>query len=133
MFIVGILFAVNAVAIPGIDTAQALKQYYVLLKQLKTLKEQVKQADGMLSQGKQVIKDAEGHYGFGRMFDSDAEYQSRQWGADRWEDTLKDLSGGNSARYRELLKEYKKNILLCQKISFPVVPVSQRPKVILIL
>lgn len=99
--------ASNAWATPGVDVLTALKQYYVLLKQLKELKRQVTQADQMLNQGRRAVRDVEGHYGFGQLLDNDSNFQQRNWGFDSWNESLSALAGGNSARYRELLKEYQ--------------------------
>lgn len=94
-------------AIPGADTFQALKQYYVLVEQLKELKKQVDQAKSFIEQGRQAVRDAEGHYGFGKLLNNESDYKKRLWGFDRWDSALKSLSGGNSIRYQELLREYQ--------------------------
>lgn len=100
-----ILVMNNALAIPGVEDYEEAKQYYVLLKQLNQLKKQVSQEKDMINQGKREIKDAEGHYGYGNLGKLDL-------GSDdpsTWTKALRDLSGGNSARYQELLKKYKEN------------------------
>ncbi len=86
-----------------------MKQYYVLLKQLKELKQQVAQYRQMLDREQHLIKDTEGHYGFGQLLDRESDFKKRQWGQYHWDDALKDLSGGNSKRYKELLNDYEKN------------------------
>ena len=109
VFIILFCFFSNAWAAAGIDIAQSMKQYAVLMKQLKQLKKQVAQADTMIDQGKQAVKDMEGHYGYGKLLDSQTDFQKRNWAPKTWDDALKALSGGNSARYQELLKAYHVN------------------------
>lgn len=110
LLIVFIVCFVNlsAWATPVIDTAGALKQYLILVKQLRELKKQVQQGNEMINEGKKVIQDSEGHYGFGHLLDSDSDFKNREWAPSNWEDALKNLSGGNSERYQELLKSYQK-------------------------
>lgn len=100
---------VNVSATPVIDNVQALKQYLILLKQLKALKKQIVQSKHLIDEGKRVVQDAEGHYGFGNLIDRNSDFQSRTWTPDSWSDALKSLSGGNSSRYQTLLKAYQKD------------------------
>lgn len=83
----------------------------VCLEAIKTYK----QAEMMLEQAKEGVSLAQnqltsltGSYGWGSMFDTAADLQQRQFGADNWQDALKGIAGGNNARYESLMKAYKK-------------------------
>ena len=73
------------------------------------------QATQILDQAKEGVSLAQnqltsltGSYGWGSMFDTDADLQQRQFGADNWQDALKGIAGGNNDRYESLMKAYKK-------------------------
>jgi len=55
------------------------------------------------------IKQLTGQYGFGALDNGAKDLTSREWSPDNWQDALKGLSGGNAARYKELVKEYRKD------------------------
>lgn len=49
-----------------------------------------------------------GQYGWGTWQTQGQDFTNKwQWTANNWQDQLKGLSGGNSARYQELLAQYK--------------------------
>ena len=90
-------------AINFIVEFQKLKQQYKLLNQTYN------NAIQRLTEAKTLVKDSEGHYGFGSLDNSAADLKQREWSPSNWQDALKGLSGGNAARYQQLLSEYKKN------------------------
>ena len=87
-----------------------------MVKQLKTLKEQTDKMQEAYQQGKAHLETAnhlkelhEGHYGLGDLKNTAADLKNRQWSPETWEDALKNLAGGNKARYDALVKAYEKN------------------------
>lgn len=54
----------------------------------------------------QILAD---HFGYGDLLNSDEDLSARKWSPDTWESALEGLSGGNGARYKELVDEYQKN------------------------
>ena len=83
-----------------------IKNFNQLKNQYDLLNDTYKNAKKELEQVKRLARNAEGHYGFGNFFNTVQDLQKHQWSPDTWESTLKGLSGGNSARYQELLKVY---------------------------
>lgn len=101
-------FAVMPVVDIGAITqlANELKQ---LQKQYEVLNNAYKTAQRQLTQEQQLVKDAEGHYGYGSILNSDADLKNREWSPDTWQSALKGLAGGNQARYQQLLSDYQKS------------------------
>ncbi|MFH1334264.1 MAG: type IV secretion system protein [Pseudomonadota bacterium] len=80
-----------------------------MTQEYQKLTELYKNAESQLEQEKQLVSDAEGHYGFGVFENSINDLKQRQWSPDTWDDTLQGLSGGNPERYQQLMDEYKKS------------------------
>jgi len=80
-----------------------------LILELKQLKSMYDNGMDQLNKAKQIASDAEGHYDFGNFENGTQDLTNREWSPDSWHDALKGLSGGNPARYNQLVKEYKKN------------------------
>lgn len=49
------------------------------------------------------------HFGYGDLLNSDEDLNARKWSPDTWESALQGLSGGNDARYKQLVDDYQKN------------------------
>ena len=88
----------------------------IYARQLEQMQQEAQEAEDRFNQLKdevthtqQMVSDAEGHYGFGNMGNSIDDLKNRQWSPDSWDDALKGLAGGNSARYQQLLDEYSQN------------------------
>lgn len=81
---------------------QLKKEYDVLQKQYQTSQQQ-------LDQIQRLKQDSEGHYGYGGLLNDSNAFQNREWSPNTWQSTLQGLSGGNPARYQELMKTYQKN------------------------
>lgn len=102
IFILGLLPCFSAFSFPVEDygewfrTAQEINQlsqnYTMLQNQYQTMKDQY----GAMT----------GHYGYGGLFNN---MQDREWSPNSWDDALKGLSGGNNARYQQLLAAYQAN------------------------
>jgi len=91
------------------EIAQLAQHLHQLQQQYALLQETYKNAQQQLDEAKALRADEEGHYGFGNLLNSDSDLKTREWSPDSWDDTLKGLSGGNPARYQQLLTEYKQN------------------------
>ena len=97
-------------SIPVVDfgaIANLIKNYNQLKTQYSVLKNTYQTAQQQLSQAKQLRQDSEGHYGFGGLMNSQHDLQNREWSPDNWKGTLQGVSGGNPARYQELIKTYQ--------------------------
>ncbi len=100
-----------ATGFPVVDIASVsalLQNLSQLEKEYDTLKNTYDNAKEQLDQAKALTQDAEGHYGFGGLENGLSDLKDREWSPDNWQSTLKGLSGGNTARYQELVKAYKK-------------------------
>lgn len=102
-----IIFTLPASAFYPVIDVTAIAQ---LIKQVDQLKQQYDNAVQQLQQQQEIVKDAEGNYGWGTQLDSAADVANRQWTPDTWDDALQGLSGGNPERYQQLLQEYQKNV-----------------------
>ena len=80
-----------------------------LLAELKQLKSMYDNGIDQLNKAKQIASDAEGHYDFGNFENGIQDLDNRKWSPDNWQDALKGLSGGNQARYEQLVDQYKKD------------------------
>lgn len=106
VFCIAILMPNTSFAIlPVVDTAALAK----LGSELKKLQQQYQLMQQQLDTAKEIASDAEGHYGFGDLLNGTQDLVKRQWSPNNWDDALKGLSGGNPARYEQLLAEYKQN------------------------
>lgn len=87
---------------------------YNLIRQLKTLdneytemQKQYESAQNRLNEAKALRSDSEGHYGYGNLYNDQQYTVKREWSPDNWQDVLKGLSGGNPARYQQLISQYQ--------------------------
>ena len=95
--------SVSYATFPVIDYSaivQMIKEFQQLQKQYQVLRQQ-------LGQTQQLVKDAEGHYGFGSLLNQDDDMSAQRWSPNTWEDALQGLSGGNPERYQQLLESYQ--------------------------
>ena len=76
-------------------------------EEISKLESQLDQLRQTYQKAQQIEKDATGHYGFGNQLNSSQDWQNRQWTANTWQESLQGLSGGNQARYQELLRDYQ--------------------------
>lgn len=74
------------------------------LRQLKLLYEA---SELQIKTAKKLVKDAEGHYGYGALYNSTQDLTNQEWSPDDWENALKGLSGSNKNRYQALIKLYQ--------------------------
>ncbi|MFN3233797.1 MAG: type IV secretion system protein [Gammaproteobacteria bacterium] len=111
IFLIGLIPLSCYAVMPVIDPnaiEQLIKEYRQLKNQYDLLKDTYNNQLAQLQQGKQMVQDAEGHYGYGGLINSDSNLKSREWSPDNWQDALKGLSGGNPERYQELALQYQK-------------------------
>ena len=98
--------------LPVIDVgaiANLIKNYEQLQSQYRLLTQTYQNAKQQLDKVKQLANDAEGHYGLGGLMNSAEDLKNRQWSPNDWQGALQGLSGGNPARYQELLHTYQQN------------------------
>ena len=86
--------------------ANSLKQLSLLRDQYRVLRDTQLQAKEQFSSLHEMNS---GHYGFGELSNSLDTLQSWQSPASTWQDALHNISGGNFARYKELVDAYEKN------------------------
>lgn len=101
-------------SIPVIDFASIenlMHNYSMLKQQYETMREQV----NVVTQLKQT---AMGHYGMGNLLNDVQSFEDRQWSPEHWQDALRGLSGGNKARYQQLLDLYQHNNHLLTEQQF---------------
>lgn len=89
--------------------ANLIKNYNQLKSQYDLLHQTYQNAEQQLDQAKKLRSDAEGHYGFGGLMNGASDLKNREWSPDNWKSALQGLSGGNPARYQELVNTYKKD------------------------
>lgn len=105
-------------AIVGADDIAILTQQLTLLKkQYTTLKKTYTTADRQLKSAENLVNLNKGHSGFGGLYNSAADLKNRQ-SANNWRETLKGVSGGNQARYTELVRAYEKQHATLDKATF---------------
>ena len=101
----------NAFAtIPVFDYTSFIELYHefnTLKDQYNLMQQQYDNAKSRLTEIQQVRGNSEGHYGFGNLLNGQAYKTKREWSPDNWQDALKGLSGGNPARYQQLVSQYK--------------------------
>lgn len=110
-----------AASMPVIDFASIenlIRNYQVLKQQYQVLLSSKETLSKQLTQEKELTQDAEGHYGFGQLFDSDHESQLRQWSPDSWQQALQGMSGGDPSRYQQLLHLYQQQYPVLAKDQF---------------
>jgi type IV secretion system protein VirB5 len=100
----------------GQQITQMKKEYEMIMRtynnatqQYATLKNTYTNAKNQLSSLKTLENLNSGQYGWGSLKNAAGDLQDLQWSADTWSDTLKNISGGNSSRYQQLLSAYKKS------------------------
>ena len=89
--------------------ANLVKSYNQLKSQYDLLHQTYENAQQQLDTAQQLTHDSEGHYGFGGMMNGPGDLKNQQWSPDDWHSTLQGLSGGNPARYQELVNTYKRD------------------------
>jgi type IV secretion system protein VirB5 len=95
-------------AIVGVDDIALLTQQLTLLKkQYTTLKKTYATADKQLKSAENLVNLNKGHSGFGSLYNTASDLKKRE-SASSWRETLKGVSGGNQARYTELVRAYEK-------------------------
>lgn len=98
--------------LPVVDAgaiANLIKNFNQLKSQYELLEQTYQNAQHQLEQVKQLTNDAEGHYGFGNFLNGEQDFNTRSWSPDNWKSALQGLSGGNPARYQELLNTYQQD------------------------
>lgn len=84
-----------------------VKNFEQLNKQYDLLQRSYDNAKSQLDQIKQLKQASQGHYGFGGLFNGTQDLANREWSPPNWQSALRGLSGGNPARYRELVAAYQ--------------------------
>lgn len=112
-FILACGFPINSFAtLPVVDfgaIANLLKNYNQLKSQYDLLHQTYQNAQQQLDKANELTQDEEGHYGYGRFKNSDHDLKNRSWSPDHWKGALQGVSGGNPARYQELMKTYQQD------------------------
>lgn len=96
--------------LPVIDitaVANLVRQLEQLKKQYDVLNQTYQTSQNTLYQAKVISGNTQGSYGFGNLFNSPEYTAHREWSPSNWEDVLKGLSGGNPARYQQLVSQYQ--------------------------
>lgn|SRR3989338_5693902 len=89
--------------------ANLIKEFEQLKAQYDLLRQTYENAKAQLNSAKELVRDAEGHSGYGDILNSEQALQNRAWSPDDWDSALKGLAGGNAERYHDLVKEYEDN------------------------
>lgn len=111
-FIVGILlFCQLFVSLPSyadpLDILKMLGRIYgINLDQLTALKDVKNLNEALKEVSEKQLSAITGHYNMGNLYNSAHEQSERLWTNDNWQSVLEHASGGNSARFQELLKSY---------------------------
>lgn len=87
---------------------QLQDQYKLMNKAYETSKLQSQSLDAIKAVNDDIKKSNTGSYGFGGMNNGAPDLEKRQWSANNWRDALKNISGGNPTRYKELVSDYEK-------------------------
>ncbi len=87
--------------------ANAAEQLRQLQDQYKLLNDSYSNAKSQLDGIEKLKSFNSGSYGFGDLNNGLDNLKGWQSSADNWEDTLKNISGGNQTRYNELVKAYE--------------------------
>ncbi|MGC1183149.1 type IV secretion system protein [Legionella sp.] len=86
--------------------AKLVDQLRQMEKQYKLLDKTYKTHDAQLNGIRQLNKYNSGHSGYGHLFNSLSDVRRRQ-SANTWKESLRGISGGNPARYKELVGAYE--------------------------
>ena len=73
--------------LPVVDVgaiSNLIKSYNQLKNQYDLLRQTYQNAKQQLDQVKQLTQDAEGHYGFGRLFNGEQDFNQQTWSPDNW-------------------------------------------------
>ena len=117
-WLIGVLFMISASSISHADILgvadtelilNSLKQLSQLRDQYRLLSDTYQSAQNQLDSMNRLKDMHSGHYGFGDLSNGLDELQSWQSPVSTWDDALKNLSGGNQSRYKELVDAYEKN------------------------
>lgn len=87
--------------------ANAIKQLDELRNQYAILKDSYAASQGQLENLKSLKEYNSGHYGYGAFDNGLDALKGWQNPADNWKEALENISGGNSERYKELVKSYE--------------------------
>ena len=108
-FLISLGFSIEVFAVDPYTPLIFARQLQQMQQEAKETLARYNQLKDQLDKTRQLIKDAEGHYGYGSLKNGSGDLKDREWSPDNWQDTLKGLSGGNPQRYQQLLDEYKQN------------------------
>ncbi len=86
-----------------------MRQYGISLDTLNEAKSQLTATKDQLQELSRLKDFNQGNYGWGNLKNTLNDLKDRQWSADNWQDTINNISGGNSSRYQSLLKSYQKS------------------------
>ena len=115
----GFTAPVNAAV--GADDALLLAKVTAQLKQLqkqyKLLNNTYSLADKQMKSTEKLVNLNQGHSGFGGLYNGTLDLRQRE-SANSWRETLKGVSGGNQARYTELVRAYEKQHASLDKTTF---------------
>ncbi len=90
--------------------SQLNSQYKTLKDQYDTMKAQYDLVNKQYTQMQKQYDSLTGNYGWGDIKNSVEDLKNdREWAASDWQSALKGLSGGNEARYQELLSQFQDN------------------------
>lgn len=98
-------FAIGDAAVVAqlvVNLKEMVQQYNKLQDQYQTMQQQYQSLQAIQQNGV-------GNYGWGNWDNSNAATTAREWAPSNWHSALQGLSGGNPARYQQLLAEYKQN------------------------
>lgn len=111
------LTEVSAAVMPVIDIEsiiqltsqlkQLQEQYKLLENAYNTAKAQLENSKAQLDGIKHLQEYNSGSYGYGSLQNAASNLQGWQSSASTWDDALKNVAGGNPARYAELVKAYE--------------------------
>lgn len=88
--------------------SQMQKEYTTLKDQYDTVKKQYDTMNHQYSVMQDQYNSITGNYGWGNLKNSLNDLKKdREWAASDWQSALKGLSGGNAARYQELVAQYQ--------------------------
>lgn len=86
-----------------------VEQMKNLQKQYQELQALKDRAEKQINKTEELISNTSGQRDIGKLLNSLDDLKQRQWSPSKWDDALQGLSGGNPARYQELVKQYEKN------------------------
>ncbi|HHS8321919.1 TPA: type IV secretion system protein [Legionella anisa] len=112
---------VHAGIIGGVDVAlllKAVEQLEQLRSQYQLLSKTYNNAQSQLNGIESIKNYNSGSYGYGNLTNSLSDLNNRQWSPNTWDDALQNISGGNPARYQELVKAYQQNHITLDEASY---------------